>query len=77
MDALRQNDFEAYKELLRQTHGPQTEEDRFKGKAASAMNQHQPHSAHICTSRVAHGAGLLVKDTCCMLVLYRSFQQGS
>jgi hypothetical protein len=30
MDALRQNDFEAYKELLRQTHGPQTDEDRFK-----------------------------------------------
>lgn len=31
LDALRQNDFEAYKELLRQTHGPQTDEDRFKG----------------------------------------------
>lgn len=34
MDALRQNDFEAYKELLRQTHGPQTDEDRFKGESA-------------------------------------------
>jgi hypothetical protein len=33
MDALRQNDFEAYKELLRQTHGPQTDEDRFKGES--------------------------------------------
>jgi hypothetical protein len=31
LDALRQNDFEAYKELLRQTHGPQTDEDRYKG----------------------------------------------
>lgn len=38
MDALRQNDFEAYKELLRQTHGPQTDEDRFKGEAARAAN---------------------------------------
>ena len=33
LDALRQNDFEAYKELLRQTHGPQTDDDRFKGEA--------------------------------------------
>lgn len=40
MDALRQNDFEAYKELLRQTHGPQTDEDRFKGESA--------HSAACC-----------------------------
>lgn len=45
MDALRQNDFEAYKELLRQTHGPQTDEDRFKGEPALAMLAPHPNTS--------------------------------
>jgi hypothetical protein len=56
MDALRQNDFEAYKELLRQTHGPQTDEDRFKGTlqltahVLSAAVQVGSHSAFILSA---------------------------
>jgi hypothetical protein len=31
LEALKANDFEAYKELLRQTYGPLNDDDRFKG----------------------------------------------
>lgn len=31
LEALKANDFEAYKELLRQTYGPLSDDDRFAG----------------------------------------------
>lgn len=36
LEALKANDFEAYQELLRQTKGPQTGDDRFKGIVLAA-----------------------------------------
>jgi len=47
LDALRQNDFEAYKELLRQTHGPQTDDDRFKGESCSELRTGRPSTPGI------------------------------
>jgi SWI/SNF-related matrix-associated actin-dependent regulator of chromatin subfamily A protein 2/4 len=35
LEALKANDFEAYKELLRQTYGPSTDDERFAGKEAA------------------------------------------
>lgn len=32
LEALKANDFEAYKELLRQTYGPLSDDDRFAGE---------------------------------------------
>jgi len=34
LEALKANDFEAYKELLRQTYGPSTDDERFAGQPA-------------------------------------------
>jgi hypothetical protein len=31
LEALKANDFEAYKELLKQTHGPQNDGERYAG----------------------------------------------
>lgn len=39
LEALKANDFEAYKELLRQTYGPLSDDDRFAGGAAWANRQ--------------------------------------
>lgn len=36
LEALKANDFEAYKELLKQTYGPLSDDDRFAGALAAA-----------------------------------------
>jgi hypothetical protein len=35
LEALKANDFEAYKELLKQTYGPLSDDDRFAGALAA------------------------------------------
>lgn len=47
LEALKANDFEAYRELLRQTYGPLSDDDRFAGATA------RPRPYRLCRGRTA------------------------